>query len=455
MLPIRKLLTVAVLIALVGALPTGEITAAGDTATILGFLLLTAYLAGSAAADIGLPRVTGYILLGLLVGPGVLGVISELQVDRLKPIDDIAISLIALAAGGELRISMLRERGKEILGIMGTEMVSVFTVVFVLTLLLSGHLPFTEGRELGVILVIAMVFGSIAIANSPSVTIAVITDTRSRGPTTSTMLGVTVAKDVAVVLAFAVAISIARAQLGGAGEGAGAVTGTILWEVGGSIVTGAVGGWLISLYLRRLGAHSVLFVLAAAFLNALVAGLLHFEVLLMSLVAGFVVENLKPEKGESFVEAVEANSLPFYALFFSLAGAHIALDRLLVLLPFVALFVGSRAAAVWVGTNLGARWTGAPETVRKYAWVGFISQAGVTLGMVSIVSRAFPAWGTDLYTLFLAMVAVHELVGPVLLQWGLKRAGEIGMRDRPDPASTPDEDVGTAAARVEPEHGRS
>ncbi len=177
--------------------------------------------------------------------------------------------------------------------------------------------------------------------------------------------------------------------------------------------------------------------LTAAFLNAQVAAVFHLEVLLLSLVAGLVVENVDPERGDDFVEAIEANSLVFYALFFSLAGAHIRLDELGGLLPFVAAFVLARGAAVWFGTRLGAGWAGAPETVRKYAWVGFISQAGVTLGMVSIVAREFPEWGTEIYTLFLAMVAVHELTGPVLLQWGLKKAGEIGARDRKD-ESVPD-----------------
>jgi hypothetical protein len=41
----------------------------------------------------------------------------------------------------------------------------------------------------------------------------------------------------------------------------------------------------------------------------------------------------------------------------------------------------------------------------------------------------FPEWGTDLVTLFVAMVAVHELVGPVLFQSALGGAGEVGARD--------------------------
>jgi hypothetical protein len=51
--------------------------------------------------------------------------------------------------------------------------------------------------------------------------------------------------------------------------------------------------------------------------------------------------------------------------------------------------------------------------------------------MVVIAAEAFPNWGPEMKTLFVAMVAVHELGGPILMQTGLKRAGEVGQRDLP------------------------
>ena len=401
-----------------------------STVTIsLGFLLLSAFVAGRIAADLGLPRITGYILLGLVVGPEVLGLVTEDDVAGLKLIDDIAISLIALSAGGELRISELRARAGSMLAIVTFEMVTVFVVVVGSVLLAAQILPFTAGRDMGVVLVIAVVFGSIAIANSPSVAIAVINETRSKGPVSSTILGVTVLKDVAVILLFAIALAVARAALDPAGGFDRAFALELTAEIGGSILAGALSGALIALLLPRLGGQLVLFALGVAFLNAYIAELLHLEVLLMSLVAGFFLENISRVHGDPFVEALEKNSLPVYAVFFALAGAGIHLSALGELWPFVAGFVLLRAGAVFGGTWLGATVSGAEPEVRRYAWLGFISQAGVTLGMVVIAARAFPTWGAELQTLFVAMVAIHELVGPVLLQTGLKRSGEAGARD--------------------------
>ncbi|NIR58980.1 MAG: hypothetical protein GWO02_05390, partial [Gammaproteobacteria bacterium] len=70
------------------------------------------------AAEARLPRVTGYIVVGIIVGPEVARLVTDADVERLKVLDDLAISLIALSAGGELRLRDLRRRGRMLLGIM-------------------------------------------------------------------------------------------------------------------------------------------------------------------------------------------------------------------------------------------------------------------------------------------------------------------------------------------------
>ena len=433
---IRRLISIAVLVALALVLrapgPTGPFSPDAPTPLLLGFLLLGAYLAGSLAADVGLPRITGYILGGLLFGPSGLGLITEGEIEGLGLIDDVAIALIAFSAGAELRLREVRRQGRVIGSILGLEMITVFVAVGALILLIRGVFPLTQGRTLLEAGIIAMVFGSVAIANSPSVAVAVINDTRSRGPVTSTILGVTVLKDVVVIVLFAVMVSLAQALLLGAGSGARELAGRLAVELGGSILLGCLVGWLVSLYLHRWKAQPILFILGVAFLLTHVAAVLHLEILLASLATGLFVENVSEREAEPFIRAVEANALPFYALFFSLAGAGIHLDFLLSLWPLVLVLVGVRAGAIWLGTRAGAAVGGADEGVRRYAWTGFVSQAGVTLGMVTIAERAFPAWGAEMKALFVAMVAVHELVGPVLLQRGLSAAGEAGARDAPE-----------------------
>ena len=70
-----------------------------------GFLMLAAYLAGDVLARFKIPKITGYIVAGILLGPEVSNFVTAETAAELKLIDDLALSFIALAAGGQKRIS--------------------------------------------------------------------------------------------------------------------------------------------------------------------------------------------------------------------------------------------------------------------------------------------------------------------------------------------------------------
>ena len=88
------------------------------------------------------------------------------------------------------------------------------------------------------------------------------------------------------------------------------------------------------------------------------------------------------------------------------------------------LFVITRLILTYAGTLTGA-WLGkASPKMAKYGWMGFISQAGVSLGLAVTISRTFPDWGSKLEMLIVAVVTLHEIVGPILLKFALDRSGE-------------------------------
>jgi Kef-type K+ transport system membrane component KefB len=155
-----------------------------------------------------------------------------------------------------------------------------------------------------------------------------------------------------------------------------------------------------------------------------VAANFHLEALLIALTAGFWVENFADE-GEGLIHGIEKVSLPVYALFFAAAGAKVDLGALASMWPLALLLAGSRAVLIWLGTRLGAKMARSEPEVRRYAWFGFISQAGVTLALSSIVARAFPTWGVEIQVIIIAMIGLHELIGPIGFQYALRRAGEI------------------------------
>jgi hypothetical protein len=62
---------------------------------------------------------------------------------------------------------------------------------------------------------------------------------------------------------------------------------------------------------------------------------------------------------------------------------------------------------------------------RRYVWMGLVAQAGVAIGLVAVVSEAYPERGSQMATLFLAVIAINQLLGPVLSRIALKNSGEI------------------------------
>ena len=63
-------------------------------------------------------------------------------------------------------------------------------------------------------------------------------------------------------------------------------------------------------------------------------------------------------------------------------------------------------------------------------WTGLISQAGITLGLASVLATEFPTWGSRVQMLLIAVIAIDELIGPALFRIGLARAGEIETTTR-------------------------
>lgn len=391
----------------------------------IGYLLLAAFLGGKSAKALGLPRITGYLLVGVLAGPHASALLDKNALSATRAVEGIAVALIALAAGGELRMEWVRRHLKSVAALMGTAMLTVWVGIFALLLLARAWFPFFDGTTTTEAVTIALVFGAIAVSCSPMVTLAVINENHADGPLSRTTLGVVILMDIAVIVLFAAAMAAARSLLGGGG-GDSSLAVVLARELGGSIVVGfAIGGGVI-LFLRTIGRDVPVFVLGLCFGISQLSDALHLEPLLVALAAGFVVENFSGGLGHRLIEGVERLALPIFALFFAVAGAKLDLGALVTVGPLAVLVAAVRAVLMRAGTRIGARLSGADPKVTDDIWLGLISQAGVSLALAATVARAFPAWGGSLQAMVLAMIAVHELIGPVVFQRALARSGEIG-----------------------------
>ena len=422
----RKAAILALLFAglqLILPLKTDERAGVSPSLLLFGFLILAAYTVGELATPLTLPRITGFLFAGILFGPSVLGILSVESVEELAPVSSLAIALIAFLAGAELRWRELRERARLLLGMLGFELALSFIGIAGLLLALRRWVPFLEGGWPEMI-ALAALFAAVAIVHSPAVVMALLTETRARGPVARTTLGIVLVTDVVVVLIFSAVLAIARAIIPSSG-GPELSAGLLAWEIGGSLIVGAALGGATALYLRFVQSELFIFAIIVAFLGAEIASLLHVETLLTLLVAGFVTENVTKRGSAELLHAMERSAAPVFVVFFALAGASIALGELASIWPLALGIVAVRMLAVWGGCAIGARVGNAGLFERRYTWMGLIAQAGVAIGLVTVVVDAYPEQGSAMRTLFLSVIAINQVVGPVLARLALVRSGEV------------------------------
>ncbi len=402
---------------------------------VLGFLLIAAYCIGYLGEKASLPRITGYIIAGLLLGPHCLGFIDRYAIADLDFLNSLALAFIAFCAGGELKLESIRKRLKTI-GFMLVGITSVVMGGVTLVVLAAAPLiPFMKDQPFGTRLAMAAIIGVISTARSPSSAIAVISEMRARGPFTDTVLSVTIAMDVVVILLFGVVISVCHSLVDPAGTAGLGLILHLLFEILLTLLLGYLLGRGIIILIRNLGVELPIIIAATGFLVIKSCHLfsdylysiheisLHLEPLLICMAAGFTVQNFS-SKGESFLESMDRVSLPIYVGFFAVTGAMIDLDMLRAGWLLGLLVFASRGLMVYIGSMCSGRLSGDRPIIYRNAWLGFITQAGVSLGLVAEVVRRFPEIGLYLQSILIAAITVNQVIGPILFKYSLRKTGE-------------------------------
>ncbi|XXF81473.1 cation:proton antiporter [Myxococcaceae bacterium GXIMD 01537] len=396
-----------------------------------GALLLCGLFAGKVAKGVGLPRLTGYLLVGVVVGPYALGFIPGAGVKGLELVKGLAVSLIALVAGTELHLGLIRRVGAKVAVLCAAVCGITFLVSFGAVFALKPVLPFLADMTLPQALAVSALIATVVVSFSPTVTIAIVQETSARGSFTEFLMALVIIGDLFVMVAFALAAGLTRASFGGGLDVSG-LLGGVGWELFGSVLVGAVLGVAMLVYMRFVNRELPLFLVGLCFAAAEGGTRLHLSPLMISLAAGALIANLDERAAHRIHEAIQRAGLPVFALFFAAAGAGLKLDALVTVGPAAMLLVVLRAVAIWFSCRRFAP----PEDprLRQSLWMGLISQAGVTFGLAALISRTFPDFGPQVEVLIVAMITAHELVGPVLTRRALTRSGEVHADETPESA---------------------
>lgn len=404
----------------------------------IGIAMFAGLFLSRLTSKLNLPDVTSYLIAGVLVGPLVLGQLgipgvgfSENSVKDLGLLCDVALGFIAFSIGSEFRVSALRQTGRQATVIAILQALTA-TVLVDLTLL-GLHLILGPER---LPVETCLILGAIATATAPAATLMVINQYKAKGPLTNILLPVVALDDAAGLVVFAVSTGIACAISSGEVSVISLLVNPMV-EIFGSLLLGALIGWVFSLVEKFFNSGSKRLCLAVAFViictalsklhrtfdNGLQIG---FSSLLVTMMCSCVFCNLC-DFSEEIMHKTERWTAPVYVLFFVISGAELDLRVFgdLAVVGIGVAYILSRSAGKIFGASASARLMRCEPTICKYLGITLLPQAGVALGMSVVVAAEFGQAGAIIRNIVLFSVLIYELVGPLLTKMALTAAGEI------------------------------
>jgi Kef-type K+ transport system membrane component KefB len=391
----------------------------------LTFLVVVALFAGFLFARFGQPKVIGYILIGVVIGPSLLGIISAPEQEGGAGVTD-GVALLPET------IMMLAELGSLVLLFMiGLEcdLREIYTRKSVSIAIGGVIIPWVGGFAVASLAgydIEAVFIGATLVATSVAVTASVMSELGLvGGHISNAIVGAAVVDDILGMIV----LSISKGM--GTGGGIDAI-GLVLLAIG-AVVFVVVGAWIgtrflvrlvfdvqIRGYKRKLPLSGFTLALAIAFLYAFIGELIGISAIVGAFVAGtiFAGSALRDgiRKGTQYLEAL------FVPLFFVSLGVVVDVGEMWnTIVLGVALTVVAIATKV-VGCGIPAWFGGMNKWDSIAVGIGMAPRLEVAL-VIADYGLSTGIIGADLYSVVVFMGLVTAIVSAPALKHVLKRGG--------------------------------
>ncbi len=396
----------------------------------IGFILVLGYISKIISDRFNLPNITVYILLGIVLSPSFSLILPKSFIEHTSWIIDLSLAVIAFIIGGSIKFKKIAQMKKSILYITLLQAELAF---FITTLGLYFLLPFLVDNTSGFsdftfYFSISIFLGALASTTAPGTTLAVIDQYKSAGLLTTSLIAIVAIDDILSILNYSFSISVYTSVLQSSQSSYLIDAFKILYHICGSMLIGYIFALFAIFLISKIHNKNTLSIaIGNIMLVYTVSYFLEFEPLLSVMIFGLTLSN-RSKYFESIFKHLEKNYMDIiFMLFFIVTGASVNLDMLFSMWSVAVIYVFFRALGKIGGSYLGAKLAHSKSKIRQNVGFALIPQEGVALGLAMLLYKELPPSQITLVVLntILASTIIHEIVGPLLTKFALKRAGEI------------------------------
>lgn len=387
----------------------------GETEILLSLsiILFSGFIMTRMTNTLNMPKVSGYILAGILIGPCVLNFIPKPVIEGMSFVSDLALAFIAFGVGKFFKKEVLMRTGKRIIVITISEALAAGVLVtLVLKVVFGLEWDF------------ALILGAIATATAPASTMMTINQYKAKGEFVDTLLQIVALDDVVCLLSFSIVSAVIN------GNAAGGVSAhDILVPIACNILVIGLGmfcGYFLSRLLIPTRSRDNRLILAIAMLLGLsgICAALDISPLLSCMVYGAFYINLTEDK--KLFRQINNFTPPVMSIFFIVSGMNLDIGALSVVGAIGVAYFIIRIVGKYLGTYISCQIMGTSREIRNYMGLALIPQAGVAIGLAFLGQRMLPPeTGNLMMTIILSSSVLYEMVGPISAKTALFLSGSI------------------------------
>nr|WP_295784278.1 cation:proton antiporter [Rhodoferax sp.] len=360
---------------------------------------------------VGLPRIVGYSAVGMAIAVLGKGADAHYPSGVIRVIVDVALGLLLFELGSRVSLRWLRANPALLLTSLAEALFSFLAV-------------FASLRWLGLSVNAALACATLTLATSAAVIGRVSSELHSAGQVTERMVIMTALNTLVAVLLHK--LVIAWLHLDTMGDWTLAITQP-LYTFGGSFLVAALSCGLVAWIARRLDLrdeNSALLLLGLILLALTTARMLNLSTLLVPLLAGVLLRNTSQRPWVWPRHFGTAGGV-LVLMLFVIVGACWSLQALALGGLAAGVLLLARTLVKGAVVVAGAHWSGISLRQSLALTLALTPISGTALVLLADLQVSHPLFANQVAPVVLSAIAIMELLGPIVVQWGLRLAGEL------------------------------